>query len=308
MNFISFLKELLPHLSKAPSTDNFDLTSAEGIKSIPHSAVSRSKNFSTNQIEYILQRKATQYREEGNLDLAIECLKKSNELMPLSHTEYTAKDYYRLVEYLKLARRFDEAREEKAKLDQQFTDKGISVSLMQSIQENFTLPNNGSDLVEVSFIGCCCSECAKYRDRVYSYYGKDSRFPKYPQFLIDNPDHCGLMPMPFDFRYCSFRDSKGRDLRGAALIKYSNRSFRDTRSQEEKKLYEAKTKKAETERIDRQSYDWLWEYMPEICPKSYAGYRRMKNANSSNFQKIRDIALKGGFDLLSGESFVPSQD
>lgn len=302
MGFLSFLKQSIPHLSKTSPAEKFDLTSVEGIRAIPLSAVSKSMEFSTEQIEYILQRKATQYKAEGNLDLAIECLKKANELMPLSHTIYPAKEYYRLVEYLKLARRFDEAREEKAKLDRQFNGNGLPVSLLQKVQERNTPPPSGPDLVEVGFVGCCCSECAKYRDRVYSYYGKDPRFPRFPQFLMDNPGHCGLIVMPFYFEYCSFRNAKDQDLRGAALIKYSNRAFRDNRSPEEKALYETKIKETEAARIDRQSYDWLWEFMPEKCPKSYGGYRRMKNANSANFQKLQAAALKEGFDLLRGKA------
>lgn len=35
----------------------------------------------TDSIEYVLQRKATEYKKAGKMDLAIACLKKSNEIM-----------------------------------------------------------------------------------------------------------------------------------------------------------------------------------------------------------------------------------
>lgn len=39
-------------------------------------------------------------------------------------------------------------------------------------------------------------------------------------------------------------------------------------------------------RIEREKYEWVQENLPDICPKSFSGYMRMKNANTKNFQKI----------------------
>lgn len=301
MKLLSIVKSALASSLRTSPTEKFDLTTVEGIRAIPKTAVAKSLFFSTDQIEYVLQRKATQYKSEGNLDLAIECLRKSNELKQYSHTVYSAKDYYRLVDYLKLARRFDEAREEKAKLDTMFNEKGISLDLIDECEKKAIPPKNQkNDLVSIGYLGCCCSECAKFRCRVYSYYGKDPRFPRYPDFLKQNPDHCGLMAFPFLFDCQSLSMPSGKELRGASLIKYSNRPFVDDRSAEEKELYEKQIADAEKDRIDRTAYDWLWEYMPEICPKGYGAYRRMRNSNSRNFQRIQQAALEHGFDLLTG--------
>ena len=35
---------------------------------------------------------------------------------------------------------------------------------------------------------------------------------------------------------------------------------------------------------NRRDYDWLWEHLPEICPKSLSAYSRMKNQNSEKYQ------------------------
>ncbi len=75
---------------------------AEGVPSLP---------------EQILFKKATEHKKNGNLNLAIECLKKANELLPTAECSYQRSDYERLVNYLVSASRFDEARVEHAQLD-----------------------------------------------------------------------------------------------------------------------------------------------------------------------------------------------
>ncbi len=299
LNFIS----RLAHSSNKNKNKDFDLSTLTGIQSISLSAVSESSSFSCNQIEYQLQRKASEYKCDGNMDLAIECLRKANELMLHSHTEYPKKDYYRLIEYLEFAGRIDEAHLERAKLDEYFDANGLRRSVNEIFQKKTTPLPSGPDLVEVGYIACCCSECAKYRERIYSYYGKDSRFPIFPRFLLDHPDHCGLIAMPFEFDYCSFRTIKGKDLRGKALIKFSNRPFIDDRTPEEKVTYE----NLKNDQIDRTSYAWLQKFAPDICPKSYGGYRRMKNANSTNFQKLQTAAKEKNFDVLTGEYFLTNK-
>ena len=67
--------------------------------------------------EQILFKKATEHKSNGNMNLAIECLKKANQLLPQSACTYQRTDYERLVNYLVDARRFEEAREEHKKLD-----------------------------------------------------------------------------------------------------------------------------------------------------------------------------------------------
>ena len=58
----------------------------------------------SNSIEYILQKKATEHKKNGRMDLAIACLKKANEIFPHSNFSWAEKDYMRLVEYLKADR------------------------------------------------------------------------------------------------------------------------------------------------------------------------------------------------------------
>lgn len=44
-------------------------------------------------------------------------------------------------------------------------------------------------------------------------------------------------------------------------------------------------------------YDWIFEFLPDLCPKSFSGYMRMKNANTKNYQKIVAEAKKLGRDI-----------
>ena len=67
--------------------------------------------------EQILMRKATEYKKANNYELAIICLRKSNELLKYSPFSYTRKDYERLVDMMVIAGKYDEARQEHKKLN-----------------------------------------------------------------------------------------------------------------------------------------------------------------------------------------------
>lgn len=88
-----------------------DFNSVEGIRSI---AIPNYESISgiaspVNNIEYILQRRATRHKKNDRIDLAIECLRKSNEIMPHSNFQYGINDYLRLCSYLESEQRFNEA-------------------------------------------------------------------------------------------------------------------------------------------------------------------------------------------------------
>lgn len=149
------------------------------------------------------------------------------------------------------------------------------------------------DLVILSKRTICCSECAKYQGRVFSLTGKDTRFPLLPQqFFETGKFHegcsCGCT-LYFD------------DLESASALKkaieYSNRPFVDDRPASAREAYEADVKKAATEQLDRQNYSALCQLLPESAPKSFNAYRRMKNADSPNFQKLKAEANKFGILL-----------
>ncbi len=235
---------------------------------------------------YSLQRKATEYKKEGRLDLAIECLEKSNNIMMLSPHSYFKKDFSRLIEYLKLDKQFDEARavEEdlRKKLPYFFDGKTIKNSQLEEIKSNL-ITFHGSSI---------CPLCSIYNQRTYSKQGKDKRFPSFSLF----PENLKVVNCPECGCYIGFGEGDDFDYNGslAESIKNSNRPFIDTRTNEQKSSYEQhKIEKIQQEK-DKQDYDWLCEYLPKLAPKSFSGYRRMKNTKSKNYLKIVEAALENG--------------
>lgn len=179
-------------------TDKYDLSTQGGIMSIPITEATKYPNVFNISVVYmpeqILNRKATEYKKENNYDLAIACLRKSNELLPYSPFSYVRADYERLVDMLILAKRFDEAKLEHKKLDSKYGTR---------LNELYKLKEATSNSQEEKLL---------YQKRVIEPYIKESN--------------------------------------------------------------------------DREQYYWLLENMPNIAPKSFGGYRNMKNKNTENYLKI----------------------
>ena len=102
-------------------TDKYDLTTKEGINSIPISEAKKYPSVIGVSVVYmpeqILNRKATEYKKEKKYDLAIACLKKANELYEFSPFAYQRTDYERVVDMMILAGRYSEAKQEHKRLD-----------------------------------------------------------------------------------------------------------------------------------------------------------------------------------------------
>ncbi len=274
----NFLKKIFA------SKPQYDLDSIQGIMSIqiPKYKPLQWMGNPSNNIEYILQKKATEHKRNGRMDLAIACLRKSNEIFPHSNFSWPEKDYMRLVEYLKQDRQFDEARKEEAKIKELFRQfeaekKTYSNRINREIYGN-------TDIVETNEIAFVCGECAKYTKRRFSISGQSKKYPKLPEYLLEKlPEHkyCGIVVYPvLDGVSEPVWNYKGD------LIKYCNRPFVDERTKEQKELFEKEVREKEEVAVDKEFYDIIFEKCPDIAPKSFSGYRRMKATNSSNYQNI----------------------
>lgn len=189
----------------------YDLTTIEGIKSIPISEAKKYPDGGKSVVympEQILNRQATEYKKENKYDLAIECLKKANELYPYSFYAYQRNNYERLVDFMILAKRFEEAKETHYQLD-------ITI---------------GSRLDELKKLQLYAEES-----------GTESKEDYYNRVIKPNIE-------------------------------------------EEK---------------DKEEYYWLLENLPSIAPKSFGGYRKMKNTLSDNYKKIINEVNDKGYDLNS---------
>lgn len=151
----------------------------------------------------------------------------------------------------------------------------------------------------------CCSECAKYRFRIYSISGRDKRFPKLPDYVKKYSWHCGLGMCPFSLGIHYMRLSPNKSLNEIdELIEYSNRPFIDDREDEEIERYNRILAKNKQDYIDEMNkkqacaeYEQILAVLPDITPKSQGGYLRMKKSNSANFQKLKEKAIAAGIEI-----------
>lgn len=288
----------------------FDLQSVAGIEKIPKSATRDHPCIGiktvTGQIEYYLSMKAAQYEKSGNEEMALACYKKSNELMAVSEIQYSQNSYTKYPRYLRKLRRFEDARREEEKIHEMFPDNSKVQGGKQEYAKkrnsdiNKSLKMLGGDLVHASYVGSCCAQCAKYRERVYSFNGKDKRFPKLPDWLKNETHNCGITIYPFVYGASQFyRFENGKQVK-TDPISYSNRPFIDDRTKEEIDNYEKRQIRNEQKNRQKRAsedYDWLWENLPGICPKSLYAYNKIRYAKEEKFEMIKKEAKKHGRTL-----------
>lgn len=276
----------------------YDLDSIEGIQAIEIPKYKKLKGVGTpvNNIEYILQRKATEYMKMGESELALACLRKSNEIFPHSNFMWQPSNYYRLPNYLKKIRRFDEARAEEAKIFALFGGEdepsGISMVEYQIAQAR----RLGVDLLITGTNDCLCAECAMFTRRVFSISGKDRRFPRLPEVMLkplEGHEYC-LNDEVYPYWY---PDSTPTWNYRGNLIEWCNRPFKDERTTEQKAVFRNRVETSEQEALDRKNYDYIYEHLPNAAPKSFGGFRRMKRLNSVNYQRLVAYALEIGVNL-----------
>ncbi len=276
--------EFFKKIFKINLDTEYDFDSIEGIQNIPIPEYNPLQRMGSpvNNVEYVLQRKATEHKKNGRMDLAIACLRKANEIFPHSNFAWTKKDYMRLVEYLKADRQFDEARTEEEKIEELFArfdkeQKAHDAKINKEVYGN-------TDIVSTNETYFVCDECAKYTKRYFSISGNSKKYPKLPEYLLHRSEehkYCSITVSPvLDGISVPVWDYKGD------FVKYCNRPFVDERTKEQKAFFEKEVKEKEEVARDKAFYDLIFEKFPEIAPKSFGGYRRMKASNSENYKKL----------------------
>lgn len=269
-----------------------DFSTIQSIMSIPvpkyeplHTLTSPVDN-----IEYILQRKATEFKRNGRMDLAIACLRKSNEIMAHSNFSYQKDDYLRLVKYLQADGQFEQAEKELELIKKAHPDLFFGNQMTNPQISKIT-----EDLVWFS-ASRLCPYCSIYNDRVYSKSGRDRRFPS---FLL-LPNDLKVINCPQCNTFLGFSNYCDLDMDGSLkkVIKDSNRPFKDLRTKEEKEYYKAKVAKKTNAKLAETEYLWLCQNLPDLAPKSLSGYTRMKNSKSANYQKIVSVANETGYQIV----------
>ncbi len=272
---------------------HYNLDNLDGIEAIPIPVYSKLSGMTSpeNNIEYILQRKATEHRKNGRIDLAIACLRKANEIFPHSNFFWSEKDYLRLVEYLKIAGRFEEADQEERLIKSKNIDDALNSWKLYKLGSNRYQNSFNTDLIITSEPDCVCSECAKYTRRIMTEYGQNKNYPIFPEFLkLNLPEHefCIMFYYPYLDEYSI---PHWINFKGNARL-YSNRPFKDERNVHQKQYFRERVISTLQERIDRKNYDILRKDFSEIAPKSFGGFRRMKNLKSKNYVKLVETCDK----------------
>lgn len=285
--------------SRTNAITEYDVDSLEGIQSIPvvkSEEIIKSDGEIISSLHYRLQRKATEHKKNGDMDLAIACLRKSNEIMALyDFRTFTKGDFLRVVKFLKASGQFDKAREEQQylhdKLPKVFNPKERQMALFNEALSNARMLD--TDLLEMSSHDCTCGECSKYQGRVYSISGKDRRFPALPQIFFNIGavhEDCRHILYPYQIAWHDTNEVSN-------MIRFSNRPFVDSRGQAEKMEYQDRLDEELTAEKDKLNYDYLSEHLPNIAPKSFAGYRRMKESNSKSYLKLKEAAAEIGMEI-----------
>ena len=292
----------------------YDLENSSDIKKIPIPHFDLPDSFEgygvTGSLDYVLRMKAGNLRKKGLTSESDECYRKAIDLMQASGIPYDEKTYLYFAKDLLREGRFEESEKEEKRIHKIYKDiQRKQAYPYDSLSQKLFFHDLNQckifqiDYIEIFYDGACCSECATYHGRVYCISGKDKRFPKLPDFIKRTGkvcDECCTMARPFRFPDYDTIGYRGEDV---DAIKISNRPFKeDDRNDLERANYlESKKKKELNNRPyisnDEKTYYHIKYAMPEIAPKSFNGYMRMKNSKSKNFIKIVEEAKKKGIEI-----------
>lgn len=282
----------------------YDLCNVNDIKKIP---IPKWKTYGhlspgvTKHIEYILRKNASDL-EDISLELALAGYRKCNDMMiacPVMN--YPESEYIYSVKCLIKMGRFEEAVQELNELKQRahkvfyFREANLEYSLKDAREL-------GTDLVEASYCEWGSAKEYMYQCRVYSISGKDRRFPKLPKDIA----YTRISLSPYIERYstpvfCSKEE----------LVEYSNRPFKDGRSEEAKAQYQKYVDEnnaiLEAQRNFLEYYKIL-HYSPEYAPKNEWVYARIKRGNKEQYLKIKENVIDKNKELFKNDWFYPETD
>lgn len=310
---------------------HYDFNSLDGINAIPENknvpgvpGPSGSVRGHTGEVYYYLRRKAYEHEDSGNMDLALACMRKSVALVKL-RPYYSADDCYPLVKMLARAGYVEDAYKEKAITDACLTNLRADINQSVAKKSVRNAKSLGTDLVIMDAQGSTCPECAKYQGRVYSISGRSRKFPKVPDFYFTSGTvhkGCSHMFWPYidgvndpDLKHTLSVHPLQNKAYGKDIVTFSNRPFADDRTDACKKKAAAAIAELEQRSSRQNNYDdnmieiealrgqetrdylWLQENLPDKCPKSLSGFRRMKTQNTKNYQALKQMASNMGRNI-----------
>ena len=306
--------------------DHYDFNSIEGIEKIPLRKNLRCPKTSgvTGEVYYYLQKKAYAHEDDGNIELALVCMKKSVALLKYSDY-FSPDDYYPLIKMLARNGYLDEAKKEKDKIDKYNQDLEQEFNNKMNARSKGVASDLRTDLVIMDAHGCTCPDCAKYQGRVYSISGKSRKFPKLPDFYYTTGfvhKGCSHSFWPYidgvndpDLAYTLSVHPLQNKQYGKNIVAFSNRPFVDDRTEECKAAAAAHRQKQAEIQAQQQYYEdhmieieyqkyldgctvkWLQENFPSKAPKNVTGFRRMRTQNTKNYQALKQFAAEKGKEI-----------
>ena len=275
---------------------------------------------------YLYLRKCAYEAEKNdNMDLALSLMQRSTEDLRKRNCR-NADEFLPLVKLLARAGKIAEAEKEKEMVDGMRLQQSeiINAKLRRDLERD--CKDFRTDLVIVSVGRYVCPDCAKYQGRVFSRSGKSTVFPKFPSDFSGfscSAHNCGLSTWAYidgvtnpDLEHTLCEHPLSNPAYGKNIITFSNRPFIDDRTEEAKQIAAEAIQKADEKRAkeeysyqhmieheailgqEARDFKWIQENIPDKCPKSIAGYRRMKTSNSKNYQLLKELAVELGKDIL----------
>ena len=260
----------------------------------------------TGSLDYVIRMKAGRLRDKGLIRESDACYRKSTILMKASGIGYDIKPYLYLAKELLREGRFEESELEEKRiselLDMDATDTFEGYNQIDGCLQTCSFLN--IDHVEIRYETGTCDTCSIYHGRVYSLSGRDKRFPKFPQFILEqkciHPDCRHQISPYFDAGWHSTIEYRGKT-HNAIIV--SNRPFKVDVNDIERQQYQSyleymdKNYRPYITQEDREYYRIKY-LLPDLAPKSINGYTRMKRTRSANFLKIYQAAKDIGIDII----------
>lgn len=154
----------------------------------------------------------------------------------------------------------------------------------------------GYDLVRMTSHYPTCEVCAKYQGRVYAttkeasngkYKDNNGNILKfayiYDTVLVDGYD---TVHPNCRHRFAIFPPNAYTLDELAEFSQQSMQPFEDTRSDKERKEYAQEQAVKRKRNASRRQYEDIKRYLPDQAPKTFAGWQKMKSANSQRYQDL----------------------
>lgn len=276
----------------------------------------------TGSLEYVLKMKAAKLRDKGKIKESDILYKRLYLFMGAADNGYREKDFLAYPCVLLKEFRFEEAEKEKQIIQNYlknlkvfngtFSFYNIENQLMDKLLAD--CKKYDTDYIAMSAHCACCEECNKLQGRVYSISGKSKIFPKLPDVIKETGGvHAGCSHSFSVYFFHGDGEDTVHDKMGNSVnaVKASRRPFVDDRTEEEKQNYldclrrkrkeenwwENEVSRQKERQLRMAEYNLIVKEFPDIAPKSFNGYSRMKNGKTKNFMKLYNLAKEKGIEI-----------